>query len=252
MIRVYYKSDYKIRETFKTSSGETIDPRTINFSFKFIAGRENTFTCSHTIEGGENEWVNCRYDEENNAVLCMLDNHNLLPGRLKRELTIEEPDSDFPDGKLDYITYKAYDIEFIASPDGDSIYDIYNDETIITGITAGKLAGIIHSATQKDNIKDDDEINYLDSENGFGIVKTTWLNIKSKLKTYFDTIFEPKNSNIQSHISNAGIHVTSGEKSSWSGKQDALTFSTNIETDKASTTKISAIKTLYDWAVGTK
>ena len=45
------------------------------------------------------------------------------------------------------------------------------------------------------------------------------------------------------------LHVTSGEKSTWSGKQDALTFSTNIETDKASTTKISAIKTFYDWAV---
>ena len=39
-------------------------------------------------------------------------------------------------------------------------------------------------------------------------------------------------------------------RSTWSGKQDTLTFSTNIETDKASTTKISAIKTLYDWAVG--
>ncbi|MDD2299599.1 MAG: hypothetical protein PHX22_11985, partial [Dysgonamonadaceae bacterium] len=78
MIRVYYKSDYKIREVFKTSSGDTIDPRTLNFSFKFIAGRENTFTCSHTI-GAENEWVNCKYDSVNNAVLCMLDNHNLLP-----------------------------------------------------------------------------------------------------------------------------------------------------------------------------
>jgi hypothetical protein len=38
-------------------------------------------------------------------------------------------------------------------------------------------------------------------------------------------------------------------RSTWSGKQDALTFSTDIETDKASTTKISAIKTFYDWAV---
>ena len=38
-------------------------------------------------------------------------------------------------------------------------------------------------------------------------------------------------------------------RSTWSGKQDALTFSTNIETDKASTTKVSAIKTFYDWAV---
>ena len=73
-----------------TQGGDTIDPRNFNFTFTFIAGKENTFTCSHTI-GAANEWVNCVYDEENNAVLCLLDNHGMLPGLLKRELTIEEP-----------------------------------------------------------------------------------------------------------------------------------------------------------------
>ncbi len=34
-----------------------------------------------------------------------------------------------------------------------------------------------------------------------------------------------------------------------SGKQNTLTFSTDLEIDKASTTKVTAIKTLYDWAV---
>lgn len=189
MIRVYYKSDYKIRETFTTQAGVVIDPRNFNFEFVFIAGKENTFTCSHTI-GAANEWVNCVYDSENNAVLCMLDNHNLLPGRLKRELTIEEPDSDFPDGKLDYVTYKAYEIELVETPDGDSIYDIYDDETIISGnISSAILSQILHNVDVKDNIKDADELNYLDSGNGFGIVKTTWLNIKAKLKAYFDTIY---------------------------------------------------------------
>ena len=189
MIRVYYKSDYKIRETFTTQAGVVIDPRNFNFEFVFIAGKENTFTCSHTI-GAANEWVNCVYDSENNAVLCMLDNHNLLPGRLKRELTIEEPDSDFPDGKLDYVTYKAYEIELVETPDGDSIYDIYDDETIISGnISSAILSQILHNVDVKDNIKDADELNYLDSGNGFGIVKTTWLNIKAKFKAYFDTIY---------------------------------------------------------------
>ena len=144
MIRVYYKSDYKIRETFTTQAGVVIDPRNFNFEFVFIAGKENTFTCSHTI-GAANEWVNCVYDSENNAVLCMLDNHNLLPGRLKRELTIEEPDSDFPDGKLDYVTYKAYEIELVETPDGDSLYDIYDEEIVVTsGVNPVELAEILH------------------------------------------------------------------------------------------------------------
>ena len=73
-----------------------------------------------------------------------------------------------------------------------------------------------------------------------GIVKTTWLNIKAKLKAFFDTIyasithnhnlndlteksynsltdrpsldFEPANENIQSHIGDEDIHVTSHRK----------------------------------------
>lgn len=39
-------------------------------------------------------------------------------------------------------------------------------------------------------------------------------------------------------------------KAAVDAKQDILTFSTDIEADKTSTTKISAIKTFYDWAVG--
>mgnify|MGYP000991469158 FL=1 len=137
-LRLYYKSDYKIRETFKTQAGETIDPREYNFSFTFIAGKENTYTCSHVIGGGKNEWINCKYDSENNAVLCVLDNHGLLPGLLKRELTIEEPDSSFPDNKLDYITFKAYEIELIDTTDKDTLYNIIDEEVIISGTTDRK------------------------------------------------------------------------------------------------------------------
>ena len=46
------------------------------------------------------------------------------------------------------------------------------------------------------------------------------------------TTKEPANSNIQSHISNTVIHVTSGDKSTWSGKQDSLGFTPENSSNK--------------------
>jgi len=129
--------------------------------------------------------------------------------------------------------------------------------------------------TSEDVVGDSDE---LLADRGGNFIKVAFSKVKALLKAFFDNEysdrthnhklndlaeksynsltdtpslnFEPANANIQGHIGDGDIHVTSTEKSTWSGKQDALTFSTNIEADKASTTKISAIKTFYDWAVG--
>lgn len=137
------------------------------------------------------------------------------------------------------------------------------------------------SIVQKLDITSDDVVGDSDellADRGGNFIKVAFSKVKALLKAFFDNEysdrthnhklndlaeksynslddlpildFEPANENIQSHIGDEDIHVTSTEKSTWSGKQDALTFSTNIETDKASTTKISAIKTFYDWAVG--
>ena len=169
--------------------------------------------------------------------------------------------------------------------------------------------------TSEDVVGDSDE---LLADRGGNFIKVAFSKVKALLKAFFDNEysdrthnhnlndlaeksynslddlpildFEPANENIQSHIGDGDIHVTSLQKedfhahtnktaldavkgvntgdqsssdfdikdlsdttslrSTWSGKQDALTFSTDIETDKASTTKVSAIKTFYDWAVG--
>jgi hypothetical protein len=151
----------------------------------------------------------------------------------------------------------------------------------------------LQDAADKDAIADIDEFNYLDSASAYGLVKTTWLNIKAKLKSYFDGIYSASNHNhnlndlteksytnltgkpdltsLHTHTNKEDLDNVSGSntgdqassdfdvkdltdstnlRSTWSGKQDALTFSTDIETDKGSTTKISAIKTFYDWATG--
>ncbi len=63
--------------------------------------------------------------------------------------------------------------------------------------------------------------------------------ISAKDTTYKDSDFDIKD-----------LADSTNLRSTWGGKQDTLTFSTSIETDKESTTKISAIKTFYDWAVG--
>lgn len=114
------------------------------------------------------------------------------------------------------------------------------------------------------NTPQDDDYTLARTAGSTLIKKLKWSSIKSTLKTYFDTIYsltghnhsgtyqpvgnyEPANSNIQTHISDNYIHVTTEDKSNWDSKQSELTFSTNIETDKNSTTKISAVKTFYEW-----
>jgi hypothetical protein len=180
----------------------------------------------------------------------MFDDHGLLPGLLKRELTIEEPDTEFEDDKLDYITFKAYEVELIDTTDGDDIYDITDEEVVIAGnINALAMAQIIHAETTDDDLTDASELCY--TKTGNSLLKTTWANINAKLKTYFDTLYEPKKQD-------SDFYVTSTEKSTWNAKQDALGFapentankSSNIETDKASTTKYPHVKALYDWATG--
>jgi hypothetical protein len=56
--------------------------------------------------------------------------------------------------------------------------------------TTARIATINHGATVKTTPVDADEVNGQDSASSFSLVKTTWLNIKAYLKTYFDTLYQ--------------------------------------------------------------
>jgi hypothetical protein len=312
---IYYKSDFTITETFLDENGVAIDMTAIDFKIDYYTLSNTKYTASKTGA----VYVNCEAGSTTNQLNVFFAKHGMPAGKLQREITLYITNPDFsPNQKV--ITNPVSDIILVAKG-GDSAtasasvvypaivvpptyYDI-KDLADSTGLRASWTAKIgiedLQDATTKDAIIDADEVNYLDSANNFSLVKTTWLNIKAKLKTYFDAIYatinhnhnnvyEPANENIQSHIGDGDIHVTSLQKSdfhahtnktaldavdgvntgdqsssdfdikdlsdttslrsTWNAKQDALTFSTNIETDKASTTKVSAIKTFYDWAVG--
>jgi len=68
-------------------------------------------------------------------------------------------------------------------------------------------------------LADDDELGFWQKV-GSTLKKITWANLVLKLQT----LFEAKNSNIQTHIGTTTTpHVTSSEKSTWNGKEDAGT-----------------------------
>ena len=54
----------------------------------------------------------------------------------------------------------------------------------------------------------------------------------SDIAHHHDDDYEPKNANIQAHISNADIHVTAENKITWDGKADPLAFTPEDEDNK--------------------
>lgn len=80
----------------------------------------------------------------------------------------------------------------------------------------------IHSLNSEDNIDDTDEI-ALHDVSASDKRKTTWSNIKAKLKTYFDTLYVAV-------ASLADYRTASQQDAIDAGKQDALVSGTNLKT----------------------
>lgn len=57
--------------------------------------------------------------------------------------------------------------------------------------TGARIATLLHAASAKTTLVDADEVNGTDSAASFGLIRTTWTNVKAFLKTYFDTLYAP-------------------------------------------------------------
>lgn len=57
--------------------------------------------------------------------------------------------------------------------------------------TGARVATLLHAASNKTSLVDADEVNGTDSASSFGLIRTTWTNVKAFLKTYFDTLYQP-------------------------------------------------------------
>lgn len=58
--------------------------------------------------------------------------------------------------------------------------------------TGPRVATLLHAASNKTALVDADEVNGTDSAASFGLIRTTWLNVKAFLKTYFDALYSTR------------------------------------------------------------
>lgn len=86
---------------------------------------------------------------------------------------------------------------------GDPIVLDAGGHVDVTMINAADIATKIHAATLDTGPLDADEVPSLDSSASFGLIRTTWTNIKAFFKTYFDTLY----------VALTGNQIVAGQKS---------------------------------------
>jgi len=115
-------------------------------------------------------------------------------------------------------------------------FQLVDNENLLTDDGLAKLDGI-EAGAQVNAANTVIDASYVHTDNN--LTDALVSEIGSALQSESDPVF----------LISPAASISSGDIENWSEKQDALTFSDNIEADKESTTKISAIKTFYDWAV---
>jgi hypothetical protein len=143
-------------------------------------------------------------------------------------------------GKSAYEIYLAGGGTLSEAEFNESITNIpshIEDATKHIDTTTAEFSGTIDETNDKFTIWDNSLLKW---------IRFSFTNLKSYLKTYFDGIYsatghnhagtyEPANSNIQNHIGNSDIHVTTTDKSNWNGKQAALGFTPENVSNKKTT-----------------
>lgn len=132
---------------------------------------------------------------------------NLLDNETTEARAWTMPDKDGTVAMLDDIT-------------GDNTGTNTGDET------GARIAALNHAASEKTSLVNADEITGQDSAAGFGLIRTTWADVKAFLKTYFDTIYQ------------ATLGYTA---------EDVANKSTNLTADAGSNTKYPSAKAVADY-----
>lgn len=93
--------------------------------------------------------------------------------------------------------------------------------------TGARVATLLHAASAKVTLVDADEVNGTDSAASFGLIRTTWINVKAFLKTYFDTLYAPKGAATASGLT-MSTNKLLGRNTATTGAIEEITLGTNL------------------------
>ena len=142
-----YKSDLRVAVQL-TLGGEDIPVPDHDFMLRFTSVG-NYITRKYDCKREGDVWTNCY--ERDGQIICCLDRHKFMPGRLNVEYYDYAPASDFPDGNYLKVVPRTLDIELISGA-GDDAEEI--DATIaidITGAIADAKLATIAANTAAEN-----------------------------------------------------------------------------------------------------